>query len=118
MVVTAQDIKSIEDIAILNELIETYVFKGERESTNLKKRQLVSRDGKIINPRNFCDDDEMVIKLINAWARKSKRFTIGHDPMLPNPFVVNGSRGFNHSANHLGRALCKVILMEILVDGK
>jgi hypothetical protein len=115
MTVTEKDIRSIEDIAILNELIETYVFKGERASTSLLKRELVSRSGKVICPGNFCDEEDMVAKLLFAWARKGRKFSITHHPS--NGFTVTGSTGYTHSANHLGRALCKVILMEIPVNG-
>jgi hypothetical protein len=118
MTITEHDIRSLDDIAIINELIEAYVFKGERASDDITKRELVRRDGKIINPRNFCDDEEMVGKLMFSWARKAHTFSIKHDIFSDIPFTVKSSKGFTHSAHHLGRALCKVILMELLVDGK
>lgn len=113
--ITYEDILAIRQNAILNELIEVNLFEAKRTSNSLTKRELVARDGKIICPRDFCNDDRMLGKLIRIWTEKNYNFQIIHNIYLKDHFLVEGrSKEISCCSGSLGEAFCKTILMELL----
>jgi hypothetical protein len=111
----AHQIREINSENILNGLIETLMFRAERASMDLSKRELIRRGDKIICPREFCTDPNILGTLIYKLSELGIDYSITHDSNKLICFKVSMENGeIQCPSDSLGRSLVRATIIKKL----